>query len=218
LNIKRITGIFLSAFMLIATTGCRQAQQTIPDYKAEAEAASVHCVSKENCRLCGEGDAPYKDCYNQNNVGIISLNTFELLPVEINRYGRDGQIIEENSGVMQSRSFKNGNDGFSAYLMLDADRGIANADISLRGDRDLDLQNTARYLCEDCLKEFAGDLHSDAYGVGIINLSERTISAFQENVVGFGAGDYYIHCDLNQKNEKIKALIVLAPLRYADDG
>ena len=213
--------MIISAILLSLLSGCGQTAQTTQerDYKEEAEAATAYCIPKEDCYLCGSaGGFMYADYYGQNNVGVISLNTFELMPIEINRYDKNGQLIEENTGVMQSRMFSNGDDGLSLHLMLDADRGIANADIFLRGDRDLDLQNTARYLCADCLKEFAGDLHGDAYGVGIINLSERTISAFQENVVGFGAGDYYIHCDLDQKNEKIKALIALAPLRYADDG
>lgn len=211
--------VLVTALALAFCASCgQQRTEENRDYKAEAEAASVHCVPKENCYLCGSaGGFMYADCYGQNNVGIISLNTFELMPVEINRYDQNGQLIEENTGMMQSRMFSNGDDGFSAHLMLDADRGIVNATIFLRGDRDLDFQNTARYLCADCLKELAGDLHSSTYGVGIINFSQRTMTAFQENVVGFGAGDYYIHCDFEPNNGKIKTLIALAPLRYADD-
>ena len=188
------------------------------DYKAEAEAASVHCVSKADCFLCGDGNIRYKEYYGQNNVGVISLNTFELLPIEINRYDQSGQLIEENTGVMQSRSFKNGDDGFSAHLMLDADRGIANVDITPYGDSTLSLDAAAGFLCEDCLTEFAGELYGNAYGVGIIHFSQRKIKAFEGNVVGFGAGDYYIHCDFEPQYGNIKTLIALAPLRYADDG
>ena len=211
--------VLVAALALAFCASCGQHHtEERRDYKAEAEAASVHCVSKADCYLCGDGNIRFKEYYGQNNVGVISLNTFELLPVEINRYDQSGQLIEENTGVMQSRSFKNGDDGFSAHLMLDADRGIANVDITPYGDSVLSLDAAAGFLCEDCLVEFAGELYGNACGVGIINFGEQTITAFRENLVGFGAGDYYIHCDFEPQYGKIKTLIALAPLRYADDG
>ena len=91
-------------------------------------------------------------------------------------------------------------------------------DITPYGDSALSLDAAAGFLCEDCLTEFAGELFGNAYGVGIINFGERTITAFRENLVGFGAGDYYIHCDFEQQYGKIKTLIVLTPLRYTNDG
>ena len=217
-NSKR-AAVLVTALALVFCASCgQQPAEERRDYKAEAEAASVHCVSKADCYLCGDGNTKYKEYYGQNNVGIISLNTFELMPIEINRYDQSRHLIEENTGVMQSRSFKNGNDGFSAHLMLDADRGIANVDITPYDDSALSLDAAAGFLCEDCLAEFAGELYGNAYGVGIINFSERKMTAFLENLVGFGTGDYYIHCDFEPQYGKIKTLIALAPLRYADDG
>ena len=217
-NSKR-AAVLVTALALIFCASCGKPHtEQRRDYKAEAEAASVHCVSKADCYLCGDGNIRYKEYYSQNNVGVISLNTFELMPVEINRYDKSGQLIEENTGVMLSRSFKNGDDGFSAHLMLDADRGIANVDITPYGDSGLSLDTTEGFLCEDCLTEFAGELYGNAYGIGIINFSERKMTAFLENLVGFSAGDYYIHCDFDPQYGKIKTLIALAPLRYADDG
>ena len=216
---SKCAAVLMTALALTFCVSCGKRHiEEKRDYKAEAEAASVHCVSKADCYLCGDGNIPYKGHYGQNNVGVISLNTFELMPIEINRYDQSGQLIEENTGVMQSRYFRNGDNGFSAYLMLDADRGIANVDITPYGDSVLSLDAAAGFLCEDCLAEFARELYGNAYGIGIINFSERKITAFLESLVGFGIGDYYIHCDFEQKNEKIRTLIVLAPLRYADSG
>ena len=216
---SKCAAVLMTALALTFCVSCGKRHiEEKRDYKAEAEAASVHCVSKADCYLCGDGNIPYKGHYGQNNVGVISLNTFELLPVEINRYDESGQLIEENTGVMLSRSFKNGDDGFSAHLMLDADRGIANVDITPYGDSVLSLDAAAGFLCEDCLAEFAGELYGNAYGIGIINFSERKMTAFLENLVGFSAGDYYIHCDFEPQYGKIKTLIALTPLRYADDG
>lgn len=103
-NSKR-AAILATALTLTFCASCgQQPAEERRDYKAAAEAASVHCVSKADCYLCGDGNTRYKEYYGQNNVGIISLNTFELMPVEINRYDQSGQLIEENTGVMRSMS------------------------------------------------------------------------------------------------------------------
>ena len=137
---SKCAAVLVTALALFFCASCgKQPAEERRDYKAEAEAASVHCLSKADCCLCGDGNIPYKEYYGQNNVGVISLNTFELMPIEINRYDQSGQLIEENTGVLQSRRFKNGDDGFSAHLMVDADRGIADVDITPYGDSVLSL-------------------------------------------------------------------------------
>ena len=63
--------------------------------------------------------------WGQNNIALISLHTFEIKPLEINRYDRiDGRLIEEYAGTV---SFVVGSNdgGFSTSLMQDSDRGYA---------------------------------------------------------------------------------------------
>ena len=211
---KRVIGSFvLSVFMLIGLGACAQQNEKDPDrdYLAEAEAVFASCVSKEDCFLCGS-DAGY---FGQNNVGIVSLNTFAVMPVEINRYDRaSGELIEENTGAMQMRFFQNGDDGMSASVMLEPDRGIAHVSISPKQDAALDIASAAAHLCPDCLAELAAQLYDSAVGVGVINFSTRRLYAIQESATGFGAGDYYIHYDRDTENEKINILITYSPLRY----
>nr|WP_325223418.1 hypothetical protein [uncultured Oscillibacter sp.] len=39
--------------------------------------------------------------WGQNNIALISLNTFDIKPIEINRYdGITGQLIEEYAGTV----------------------------------------------------------------------------------------------------------------------
>lgn len=35
-------------------------------------------------------------------MGIINLNTFEMMRLEINRYGDHGELLEEQAGYMSS--------------------------------------------------------------------------------------------------------------------
>ena len=65
----------------------------------------VSDLPQEDCYLCGNGSDPLTSLYwGEDNVGIINLNTFELLRIEINRYDDHGQLIEEVAGYMQSSS------------------------------------------------------------------------------------------------------------------
>lgn len=211
-NRKRLAAVFsVLALMLCA---CGQQEEPERDWKAEAEAASVSCVSKEDCFLCG-ADAGY---FGQNNVGIVSLNTFAVMPVEINRYDRSGQLIEENTGAMQMRTFKNGDDGMTASVILEPDRGIAHVSISPGEDATLDFASAATHLCSDCLAELASQLYGSASGVGIVNFSTRRMYVLQESVTGFGAGDYYVHCYRDTEGGEIDVLIIYSPLRYDNEA
>jgi len=208
---KRIVAA-LSALALMRFCACGQQSQTEPehDYKAEAEAASGHCVSREDCFLCAE----QSESFGQNNVGIISLSTFAIMPMEINRYDRSGQLIEENTGTVQIQTFQNGEDGMTATAMLDSDRGIAHVTISPQKDAALDLASAAAHLCSECLAEFASNLHGNVYGSGIINFNTRRLYALEESITGFGAGDYYVHCDFDVPGGKVNILITYNPIRY----
>ena len=211
-NRKRLAAVFtVLALMLCA---CREQAEPERDWKAEAEAASVSCVSKADCFLCG-ANAGY---FGQNNVGLVSLNTFAVMPAEIIRYDRSGQLIEENTGAMQMRTFQNGDGGMTASVMLEPDRGIAHVSISPNEDATLDLANAAAHLCPDCLSELASHLYGHASGVGIVNFSTRRLYALQESATGFSAGDYYVHFDSDAEGGKISVLITYSPLRYEDES
>lgn len=64
------------------------------------EREPVECVSTADCVLC-KGAGMW--AWGQNNVGLISLNTFDMVPIEINRYDSGGGLIEENTGTFQIR-------------------------------------------------------------------------------------------------------------------
>ena len=214
-----IAAALLAAALCVGAAGCGQQEQpeeTAHDYKTEAEAVAASCVSKDDCYLCG-GISEYD---GENNVGIINLNTFEVTRIGINRYDDSGQLVEENTGVMQGVSFGRYDEaGSYGHVWIDADRGKADAEITFNGDEELNLENAARYLCEEHLKELASRVYRQGYGVGIVDFVGRKIYPFQENLTGFGAGDYYIHCDLIEHSQyvrtpKMNVLVVYTPLRY----
>ena len=221
MNHRRIAGMALSMLMLMETAGCGQKRETAQDYRAEAESLYQTCAAKEDCCLCGSGAALYWEHLGENNVGIVSLNTFQMLPVSINRYDDAGKLIEENTGCMVSSRFTGDEDGFSANLMLDADRGVADAQLSFNADQRLRLERTAQHLCEEHFREFVSDLYGNPYGVGIVDLENAKLYPIKENVIAFQAGDYYIHCDSRETDRdgnplKMSVYVVYTPLRYGE--
>ena len=217
---KGIVAFTLTAACVLSATGCGQkqtAEEVRRDFKAEAEAAYASCVSTDDCYLC-HGMQEYE---GQNNVGIISFNTFRVMPIKVNRY-EQGQLIEENTGCLQMQTHKDPDEGFSALLYVDADRGTATGNISFNNDQEVDLSNAARYLCEDHLRELAESLYKSAYGVGIVSFENKKLEAFCDEVISFQSGDYYIDCQLKEENEKtdckeMRVLIVYTPLRYGKE-
>ena len=112
----------LALWLLLALSGCGQVQNTF-----DGEDVFYHSdTAKEDCYLCGGMIETLEPFYwGQENVALISLNTFEVIPIEINRYDRlSRQMIEEYAGVVSFGGGKSENGGFSADMMLDYDRGI----------------------------------------------------------------------------------------------
>lgn len=84
--------------LLFILTGCEAKPSTAPDVDVRYSSAT----STEDCYLCGGGIENLVPSYwGQNNIALISLNTFEIIPLEINRYDRlDGRLIEEYAGTV----------------------------------------------------------------------------------------------------------------------
>lgn len=174
----------------------------------------------EDCFFCGDEFSNVTNS-GQNNIGIISLNTFEIMPIEINQYDNHGNLIEENTGRMTMRGFGSESGGFNATVTETPDRGYANVSIEFYNDETLDLEKAASFLCEDCLNKLLEGIYNNEFGLGVINFSTGEIQVFEENKVGFGSGDFYIHCDFierakKDKTRKLNLLVFYSPLRYGE--
>lgn len=174
-------------------------------------------TSAEDCRLCGSGtdnETPFP--WGQNNIALISLNTFEIIPVGINRYD-GGQPVEEFAGFGSIGGGQSGDSGFSATLMCDHDRGYATGSVCFHDDAVLDTGKAAEFLCENCLNEIL-PLHPDrCFGVGAIDLATKEVRIFAEDLNGFTLGDFYIDCDLQNPDgdkPRMDILVFACPIRY----
>ena len=149
--------------------------------------------------------------------GFVSLNTFEIKPIEINRYDAEGQLIEEYAGVVAFNGGISKDGGFSAHLLQDYDRGYATGSMDFYDDEVLDISKLAGFLCTDCLNEILPRQADRCFGVGAVNLATKKVRIFTESLSGFTLGDFYIDCDLRDQDggkRRMGLLIFYCPLRY----
>ena len=214
--------IFIMLMLLtLILSGCGKAQAPQNDYEYGAEIIYQSDVSAEECYLCGDGIENIVPSYwGQDNVALISLNTFEIKPLEINRYDRlDGHLITEATGAISFGGGGSQSGGFSANLMLEYDRGYATGTLDFLDDKVLNIDKVSSFLCTDCMNEVLPQRIEKCFGVGIINLGTKEIRLFEENMIGFGVGDFYIEwypqaqsTDLSQ----VHLIIFYCPVRYED--
>lgn len=77
----------LLVILPLILTGCDSEPSTALDGDVKYSSAT----SAEDCYLCGGSIENLVPSYwGQNNIALISLNTFEIEPLEINRYWPDG--------------------------------------------------------------------------------------------------------------------------------
>lgn len=215
---KRLT-LALLVLLLSTLIGCGAAQNADSTWDRKTEYSSD--TSAEDCYLCGGAiENLIPSHWGQKNVAFISLNTFEIIPLEINRYDEiDGHLIEEYA---EATSFQGGgtDGGFSAKFVLTYDRGFALGALDFNNDETLDIDKAASFLCTDCLNDIIKSTHEHGQylGVGVINLETKEICLLERLVNGFGIGDYYILCKLLEQKKhdplRMQLLVFLSPVRY----
>ncbi len=205
----------LSVLLTISLSGCGHHQAA-----ASSEETIYHSdTSAGDCLLCGEGtEASY---WGQENVALISLNTFEIKPIEINRYDRlNGQLIEEYAGVISFGGGGSQYGGFSAAMLLEYDRGYATGSLHFYDDEVLDADRAVSFLCADCMNRILPKNLERCFGVGVIHLATKELRMFEKNGGGFGLGDF--HIDYHVEGEKcdslwLDILIFYCPVRYGNE-
>lgn len=221
------TSLLLFCLMLSsAISGCRSEQRTDPQEIPESQEASQDSVSisdtaPEDCLLCGDSTQTLLPLYRgQKNIGIISLNTFDISPIEINHYDDHGNLIKKSADSMSMTTSSQGEDGLFTLIYPNTNRGYANVSITFKADEALDMDKVTANLCQECLNAVIRESWSDTpYGVGLINFDTLEVRLLAENITAFTFGDYYISCDRSEKKAEEDAtemdlLIFYCPERY----
>lgn len=226
---RMFLGIALCTFLLSGCTDpAEKKDERTAEIKQREETEKTRYVSDtppEDCQLCGDGkERTLFPLYEgEDNIGIISLNSFEISHIGINRYDDYGKLIEEASGGMSSTMNSRGREGFSSWITENSNRGYASGSVTFYQDEQLDLDKAASFLCTECLNDILEDCWDDDYfGVGVIDFSTRRIKLFTESMRAFSFGDFYVSCELREQREDEESrsmglLIFYCPERYPEE-
>lgn len=214
----------LTIILILLLSGCAQEQDSISNSTKQKYITYTSDLPSSDCRLCGSGESIISSDYqDQNNVGIIDLNTFEIIPIEINRYDSNGALVQENTGHITTHSFKSQKDDFFTSVMEETNRGYALATVSCPKDQILHIEKAASFLCKDCLNTIISEIYEGSSGIGIINFSTKQIRLFETCTTGFSCGDFYVLCDFkeheeNENMQRMDAMIFYCPVRYEKES
>ena len=210
---RKLVGLILVFLLLL--TACSNGEQPSISKKEYEHIPYVSDLSQEECFVCGENpNHPISSYWGEDNVGILNLNTFEVLYIEINRYDDNGQLIEETAGYMQMHSMSNGES--YVHSSDNPDRGLSN--IQIQGDRKpVDAKAIQSFLCQTCLDKindmYFGDYPPEEYAV--VNFSDKSIRPLIKHTTWFTFGNFDVDCDFEEDGD-IDLLIHYCPPRYED--
>lgn len=175
----------------------------------------VSAITQDECFVCGNSTKdPMSLHWGEDNVGIVNLNTFEVLRLEINRYDDRGELIEEAAGYMQTSSLIDNENESYAHAYTFPDNAYANIDLTgvqYAIDRDL-IQSRLCQICLDSINDlWFTDQPPAEYAV--ISFEDRTIQPLLNSHPWFAAGNFGVDCEF-KKNGAIDLLIHYCPNRY----
>lgn len=178
----------------IVTTLQRNKEQFREEYK---HIDYISSITQEGCYVCSDTtDFVGSFYWGEDNVGIVNLNTFELLHLEINRYDDYGNLITEPAGFMTSGGLQKDDAGSSAHAFTFSDNGYADVQI-FDAQYSIDRISVQNHLCQACL-----DTINDLWIIdqppaeyAIISFEERTIYPILNTTPWFSAGNYGVDCE-----------------------
>ena len=188
------------------------------DWNAVSRSEYVHvdfesAITAEACFLCGEHKGSIgPSTWKPNNIGILNLNTFDILYVEINRYDDKGELVTTPAGVFAIDGMTSGNGQVNSHL--NSDNGYATIVITGVG-YSIDAVVAESKLCQNCLDSINVKIrHGGAPAeYAVVNYEDRTIHPLVTSIVSFGSGDYLIDCQFKDHGE-IRLLVAYLPFRY----
>lgn len=166
-------------------------------------------TAKENCHLCGNRNTPMQCYIGQTNLGYLNLNTFEFTLIELQSYNEQGFPISDKQQNLTLRSLSNESYGSKFQVSSMPDYHIAVGEIILNKNSRLDLEQTSKFLCTDCLSQLTSQIENSfsldgALDCALIDLKSKEIYCINPSVRGSFFNQYYISSNYEKNYDKLK--------------
>ena len=211
--LSAIAGALAMLILIIVAANVSTAKERIPEGYEHIDYIST--ITQEECYVCGDTkDFSGFLYWGEDNVGIVNLNSFELLRLEINRYDDQGNLIEELAGYMSSGGMSN--EETESYVHAYCHPDNAYADVQISGVQyAIDRESVQTHLCQTCLDSINNlwftDMPPAEYA--IVSFENRTTQPLLNAHPWFSAGNYGIDCEF-EEDGKIDLLIHYIASRY----
>ena len=208
--LSAIAGALIMLVAIIIAAKISTAQEQTP--KEYEHIDYVSNITQEECFVCGTNNG--YSYWGKDNVGIVNLNTFELLHLEINRYDDHGNLIEEPAGYMSSNGLID--EESETYVHAYSHPDHAYADVQLTGVKyAIDRDSVQNDLCQTCLDSINSLWFTDQPPAefAIVSFEDRTIRPLLNSHPWFAAGNFGVDCEFKDAGA-IDLLIHYCPPRY----
>ena len=167
-------------------------------------------ITSDDCYICGQ------QCFywGEDNVGILNLNTFELLHIPINRYDDHGEMVETPAGVMVTGSLYDHE--AESYVNATVLPDNAYAQVALSGVKySINREIIQSQLCQTCLDSINNMWFTTQPPAeyAIISFEDKTIQPLLNSIPWFASGNYGVDCEF-KADGAIDLLIHYCPFRY----
>ena len=214
--LSAIGGAFAMLISLIVIANVSVAKEQAQEKKEYEHIDFVSTITQEECFVCGDQSDPLTAAHwGEDNVGILDLNTFEMLRLEINRYGDHGELVTTEAGYMQMHGMETGSG--RAHTFTFPDEGYA--DVSISGVAyDINRDSVQNHLCQSCLDSINSEWFGDdpPAEIAVVSYEDKTLRPLVTCTTGFGIGNYRVNCEYRE-NGDIDLLIFYCPNRYASN-
>ena len=220
---KRIIVLLIVILLVITVCGCNASPATEMEIEESSVPKRTHThaeyiskTTKENCFLCNDNpESELTRFFGHKNLGIVNVNSFDVVELEINRYDHNDNQIMESAGSMKMGLVDIG--GISFACRSDPDRSLASASFTHAGE-EIDGKKISSYLCQECLDAFTEQyiLEDVISPIAIVDFSDRTLTPLQKTCTGFAHADYLAHIDF-EEDGSIDMYFVYSPPRFQED-
>ena len=212
-NTSVLLVLFVVIFLIVSPTRCASS-----DNPAQSDGEITGKALSTDCPLCGDnGEISYQSLWGQDNIALVSLNSYDIKLIGINQFDAEGKLREEYAGVVSFAGGEGKDGGFSAHLLVNYGRGYATGTVELNNDDAFDYEKVSSSLCADCLEKLEFYRAENCVGVAAIDLQTREIRVFEKEYKGFGLGNFYLDFNFEQGSDgenEMNLLIVYCPVRY----
>ena len=168
-------------------------------------------ISEKDCFICGDKRDPLMAHYwREDNIGILNLNTFNVLYIPINKYDINGEQIKESTGVLESSSKRCGDS--ILHAMTDPDRGYSHIEIP-NVTWEFNQKKVQGKLCQNCIDQINDAcIWGKPAEYAVVSFKEKQIRPIVDTNPWFAFGIYCVDIDFEKQDINLK--IIHCPPRF----